>query len=1358
MSKRITFFTSIKIILPFIALMLSVVGVTYQFNGTGAFVTSAVQAASNLIGPGLFPTPCTEGEKWLDEVITGQTTQGPLKNNSPVTDPLRTDPTKLLGSTDSAFYSLGKAGVVVARFENSIEDGSGDDLVINEVTFGDRNTYAEETALVEVSQDGTTWFALPEAVTSKATGGVNGLDISSTGLSSVLYIRLTDTTNFGPHDANADGIDIESVQAIYGLCEVLPVESGSISGAKYQDNNTNGQKDNGESGLQGWSIYAGVKVWESDVQAQDTPAVNSPNLDNGVAYIARVTGTYDAGDGINADALYSYRTPTSSSWTDAVNSYEGYGPTLLDLQIDGSSVSWGDYNTNHVYWLPLTGAGTTKSFEIYDLNNGSNNAGNLHVELFRVIAQDITDATGNYDLDWSGYPTDTIYLFEGMQSGWTQTEPGAANYYHSVAADQRENTFNFGNQQSNVSAPQISDVTVCKVDQAQQALNGWKMVLHQPSVLETVRVYPSDANGAFGGSVNQIVASSNLSLDDYVLMANGMYTYRSEMNATSSDATFSQRATYDPVYGGAYAPWVNVTTFPNPNTGWLGVMVNGSSTNWANAYNPDHIYALGYENYSGQFNFTILDDIYSDNNGYIDVAVYKGWAQETASNGCTTFQDVPYGSYTLEEIGQSGWQYQSGDQGTVVVDGATETFTLVNAAVNTNTAPVSSMTVTSSPTKQIENRISNGGFESGLDNWTHVGDVEVINSSDVSADPAVFGQKLVRIGRPTSPGNSVDVNILSQDVSNAGNGLRSVGFWYNFKTFESGDGFDEPGFMVFVGDQMVHQVWASDVLTDSNSATLDESGWQFISIDLTDLSDSTLSLAFYGGNSGDLSYQSYVEVDNVTTNEAAVNAAAEFTLQATDNTAVSAVHYRYTVGGSETHVSTAGDTVNFSITAQPDNGIIEYWAVDSASMEENHKSFHVMYDNAAPAAIANLDVTDDSNGDFTLTWVAPTDANPYNLDKAAEYDIRYATNQGDLTAANWDSLPQATIKNIDGLPGGGTRAPLMSGSTEVYSVHVNGSSSEYWFAVRSRDRARNLSDLSEVSSSGTTSTPVSVQAGDVIINEVMWMGSTTGPADEWIELRNMTSADINLTNWTVEGLGTGGALTITSGTLPANGYFVIANSAAASSALLNEPHFVTSTVELANTGEQLILKDSSAALIDQTPAGVWAAGSNTAQKRSMERNNTPGDGSDVANWHSCDSQSCTEARSLYWDSVGENYGTPNAANLSFTEAEIVPEAHLTQPNPEHVLLSLSGVQIYTTAEYTIEYQHEVDGQQVSDAITDKLEFPLTSRDIKTAELFLGTCSSDEQSCVPHQKVTLLKATITLKAEGVSDKTLAVELE
>src|SRR3989344_3891492 len=51
-----------------------------------------------------------------------------------------------------------------------------------------------------------------------------------------------------------------------------------------------------------------------------------------------------------------------------------------------------------------------------------------------------------------------------------------------------------------------------------------------------------------------------------------------------------------------------------------------------------------------------------------------------------------------------------------------------------------------------------------------------------------------------------------------------------------------------------------------------------------------------------------------------------------------------------------------------------------------------------------------------------------------------------------------------------------------------------------------------------TPTPTirSIQPGDVVINEIMWMGTQGDSADEWIELRNMTGGVIDISNWVVD--------------------------------------------------------------------------------------------------------------------------------------------------------------------------------------------------------------------------------------------------
>jgi len=172
--------------------------------------------------------------------------------------------------------------------------------------------------------------------------------------------------------------------------------------------------------------------------------------------------------------------------------------------------------------------------------------------------------------------------------------------------------------------------------------------------------------------------------------------------------------------------------------------------------------------------------------------------------------------------------------------------------------------------------------------------------------------------------------------------------------------------------------------------------------------------------------------------------------------------------------------------------------------------------------------------------------------------------------------------------------------------------------------------------------------GDVVINEIMWMGSASSTADEWLELRNMTSESIVLNSWTIQnaGIGSPGAITL-SGTIGPNGFFLISRQTAAVSAMANSITIdQIATLSFANGGEVMTLRNSSSTTIDQTPLVGWPAGVNATEKQSMERNNVPGDGTQASSWHTCiDVPGCHS--NTFWDiNLGLNYGTPRAANLS----------------------------------------------------------------------------------------------------------------
>lgn len=203
------------------------------------------------------------------------------------------------------------------------------------------------------------------------------------------------------------------------------------------------------------------------------------------------------------------------------------------------------------------------------------------------------------------------------------------------------------------------------------------------------------------------------------------------------------------------------------------------------------------------------------------------------------------------------------------------------------------------------------------------------------------------------------------------------------------------------------------------------------------------------------------------------------------------------------------------------------------------------------------------------------------------------------------------------------------------------------------DATQGFSDVEAVAPHSIT-TGEWLTPGDVIINEVMWMGSAASSTDEWLELKNMTAHDIDLSNWDIEngGTGLGGHIEIPSGySIKANGYFLITKKkwdetaiALANDLAHDKGYTHVAGMSLLNEGEQLTLENEDSLVIDSTPLGEWPAGTSNSLKQSMERNDIPGDGTLAANWHTCVSGAANGAP--YWDATGNNFGTPLAANLS----------------------------------------------------------------------------------------------------------------
>ncbi len=176
-----------------------------------------------------------------------------------------------------------------------------------------------------------------------------------------------------------------------------------------------------------------------------------------------------------------------------------------------------------------------------------------------------------------------------------------------------------------------------------------------------------------------------------------------------------------------------------------------------------------------------------------------------------------------------------------------------------------------------------------------------------------------------------------------------------------------------------------------------------------------------------------------------------------------------------------------------------------------------------------------------------------------------------------------------------------------------------------------------------------IVAAQIVINELMWAGDATGDSHEWIELRNTTAATIDLSGWELTRLNSGievRMLTIPNGkTIPAGGFFLISNNGPDDSQLAVTPDLVDTAVSLANTQLQIRLYnglfDSGGTLIDTADDGIGApaAGENpgTLDRKSMVRNDPPGNGADASSWHTAD-------QSFGWDPGATELGTPGNDN------------------------------------------------------------------------------------------------------------------
>jgi hypothetical protein len=154
---------------------------------------------------------------------------------------------------------------------------------------------------------------------------------------------------------------------------------------------------------------------------------------------------------------------------------------------------------------------------------------------------------------------------------------------------------------------------------------------------------------------------------------------------------------------------------------------------------------------------------------------------------------------------------------------------------------------------------------------------------------------------------------------------------------------------------------------------------------------------------------------------------------------------------------------------------------------------------------------------------------------------------------------------------------------------------------------------------------------DVVINEVAWAGTVANSADEWIELRNNSADEIDLSGYTLawndgetvlrfDGEGESNAKEVRQATIPADGFLLLERTDDATISDVEADVLYTGTLD--NGGEALVLRDGEGDVVDEVNAdgGEWpagAAGEGEVPYASMERVDPEADGDD-GNWGSND--------------------------------------------------------------------------------------------------------------------------------------------
>lgn len=166
---------------------------------------------------------------------------------------------------------------------------------------------------------------------------------------------------------------------------------------------------------------------------------------------------------------------------------------------------------------------------------------------------------------------------------------------------------------------------------------------------------------------------------------------------------------------------------------------------------------------------------------------------------------------------------------------------------------------------------------------------------------------------------------------------------------------------------------------------------------------------------------------------------------------------------------------------------------------------------------------------------------------------------------------------------------------------------------------------------------------DVIINEIAWMGTKSSSNDEWIELYNNSSSDIDLEGWKIISKDNSPNI-ILKNKIPAKGFFILERTDENTLPIVKSDLIYKGALN--NKGEYLKLVDRKEQIIDEIDCSQgWFLGNNN-EKKTMERKSSLINGSDPENWQTSQASGGTPKDK---NSEGEKIKNKTEETLSIVE-------------------------------------------------------------------------------------------------------------